>query len=771
MEWEPTNRDLPTLLNPQSSRPSNRSDLRYQNEATMHLEPDSPAQRSDKQVFRDTHMGDLKAPKFVPNWPQSAYALQELGLLDIGSATETQFEVLNQRKRHPEHGNPQVEHRLEDIDDSTVEYNWKRKKLSTMPHLNQLEGSQTQSVGDFGSRNSSSRSEDRTSSHRDMGGTSNDSKRAQTIVSKSGRILYWDLPHADSIRILCIEPGIGTKLDCSLVATTLSNWETPFEAISYDRSELSEKVTIHISDTSFEVDRNLCQALVALRYNDKPRYVWVDAISINQEDDKERGHQLRLMRQIYKIADKVIIYLGHDTKNRSNLAFSVICSVASGGMHDGQPIGQANFYVDGMSSASMPDIPCRDGPPPANFKVFWSAVQELFSHGWFWRIWSLQAISKARTAEVVWGKSSISWAHIGLAAARLCTIHDEILQKHSMPGVFNAYLMYRMSQASSAPLPLALSFARLLASTREFKCIEPRDRIYGLLGITTTDTSPDKGEFFIDTHYERSVEDLYINVAKKIITTERNLSPLASVQHGSQLPDNSPLPSWVPNWTSFTTQPLSPAIPGPSAAPLSQEYQYKLYISPSNELIVSGLIYNTIATVFDEYTPSTTPSSYIANIPSWHDHLSSPQTIHHIAMTLSAGKEWYGIPVQNVSSHIADFAACLSQSGLIQDLSTANGSNERFTQAAKNPCTGRRAFSLTTSASGMDLWPYGIGPVAMQPGDAVCVLFGFDLPVVLRCVEGEYFRFVGECYVYDLMDGRVVTVPGQGHGSGTFTII
>lgn len=50
----------------------------------------------------------------------------------------------------------------------------------------------------------------------------------------------------------------------------------------------------------------------------------------------------------------------------------------------------------------------------------------------------------------------------------------------------------------------------------------------------------------------------------------------------------------------------------------------------------------------------------------------------------------------------------------------------------------------------------GMAPPRAKQGDAVCVLFGCSVPVVLRRredQEGEW-EFVGECYLHEFMDGR-----------------
>jgi hypothetical protein len=59
---------------------------------------------------------------------------------------------------------------------------------------------------------------------------------------------------------------------------------------------------------------------------------------------------------------------------------------------------------------------------------------------------------------------------------------------------------------------------------------------------------------------------------------------------------------------------------------------------------------------------------------------------------------------------------------------------------------GRRMVTTEKGRVGMAL-------ELSRRGDLVCLLFGCRMPVVLR-PEGEYFRFMGECYVHGLMFGE-----------------
>lgn len=52
----------------------------------------------------------------------------------------------------------------------------------------------------------------------------------------------------------------------------------------------------------------------------------------------------------------------------------------------------------------------------------------------------------------------------------------------------------------------------------------------------------------------------------------------------------------------------------------------------------------------------------------------------------------------------------------------------------------------------------GLGPVEMLRSDRIVVLFGCDMPVVLRWTTKEgsgYWRLIGQCYVVGAMHGEL----------------
>lgn len=77
------------------------------------------------------------------------------------------------------------------------------------------------------------------------------------------------------------------------------------------------------------------------------------------------------------------------------------------------------------------------------------------------------------------------------------------------------------------------------------------------------------------------------------------------------------------------------------------------------------------------------------------------------------------------------------------------GQAHRFGEAMRSSCTFRRAI-VTESGH------VGLGPMAVMPGDVVCILRDAVMPMVLRPVDGaNSFKVVEESYIHGIMFGEV----------------
>lgn len=128
----------------------------------------------------------------------------------------------------------------------------------------------------------------------------------------------------NEIRILNLLPAasISDTLHCTLLIVKLED-KPQYEALSYAWGKPIFLERIYLLSGYLAITSNLASALRHLRYTDRPRPLWADAICINQQDDIEKGHQVGLMAQVYQHASCGIVWLG-DGDEETRIAFLMI---------------------------------------------------------------------------------------------------------------------------------------------------------------------------------------------------------------------------------------------------------------------------------------------------------------------------------------------------------------------------------------------------------------------------------------------------------------
>jgi hypothetical protein len=139
---------------------------------------------------------------------------------------------------------------------------------------------------------------------------------------------YSPLPSgSDSIRLLRLMPHEDetANIQCELFEYRLQNLRGShlYEALSYVWGNPDKKLPILLNNYSFDVTVNLHAALLRLRNDSMERVVWVDAICIDQENHKEKEHQIQSMAKIYSQANRVIVWLG-EAEDDSDQALEAI---------------------------------------------------------------------------------------------------------------------------------------------------------------------------------------------------------------------------------------------------------------------------------------------------------------------------------------------------------------------------------------------------------------------------------------------------------------
>jgi hypothetical protein len=93
-----------------------------------------------------------------------------------------------------------------------------------------------------------------------------------------------------------------------------------YTALSYVWGDTTNpSYVIFDGDEIFPVTQNLHRALKALRLQNGGRYIWVDALCINQADFEEKKIQIGFMERVYQQAEQVIAYVPQTEEDQENL--------------------------------------------------------------------------------------------------------------------------------------------------------------------------------------------------------------------------------------------------------------------------------------------------------------------------------------------------------------------------------------------------------------------------------------------------------------------
>ena len=135
------------------------------------------------------------------------------------------------------------------------------------------------------------------------------------------RSLNYEL--GQEIRLIVLLSGnYHEPLRCEIVHANLLD-KPKFEALSYTWADeygddsIRGEIACVPCRRVIRLTANCENALRRLRLSTKSRTIWVDAVCIDQNNIKERNHQVRQMGSIYASAQQVVIYLG-------NLAYNTL---------------------------------------------------------------------------------------------------------------------------------------------------------------------------------------------------------------------------------------------------------------------------------------------------------------------------------------------------------------------------------------------------------------------------------------------------------------
>lgn len=559
-----------------------------------------------------------------------------------------------------------------------------------------------------------------------------------------------------SIRLLRISFDERNNLSLKMNVYPLS--ELPdFNALSYTWGTSRAKTAVLCNGSYFEIASNLHEAIST--FHNPPvrleQLIWIDAICINQQDNEEKGEQVRCMGDIYTKATQVVVWLGL-AGNDSDVALEWMVRLSS-------------------LLPPIPNPPMLDSLPehglPEKGSPLWPALGHFYRRNWFGRLWTFQEAVLAQEKLLVCGTKTVKWETAALVAKKLlrlmiwtlCVGYERPELHRDGFRAMQSIDFSRMVLKEYRPL----NFATLLMMADTKLVTEPRDRVYGMLGMALADV---RDRIPISYENAGNAGDLqaYIDCAKACVEGEPVMK-LLLLQIVAGRPRVPGLPSWVPNLNysqgkilPFGEHVLAGILPDREAIGEIRT------IPGSNVLKVRGFRAGSILEI-GEGSFQWPLAKDEEQIPRAQGFLKWEETCLQIAKRVyPPGSSADSIPMGHLFTLTSNTRTRIREGQDEEFLQSYHDVLANIRQNAKDgqthhpphqrramyhstwqqiyyACPGRRYFATSDGRT-------GLGPPDMHVGDEVCVLYDAPALFILQRREGGGWTLIGDAYVYGLMD-------------------
>ena len=566
------------------------------------------------------------------------------------------------------------------------------------------------------------------------------------------------------MRLIHIHPDIySAALDCHTTVHLLDS-SPPYSALSYTWGSPFQERFVNCDGQRLGVTLNLGKVLRSLRHASDARTFWIDAICIDQENIDERNSQVRLMKEIYRRAAEVVVWLGEDKQGSADGA-SLLPRIHAAAV-DGKLFHGPDSLAMRLDQEGLPGY---DSP-------VWTSLAELYHRSWFGRIWVVQELTVAKPATVLCGGRRVPWAYFAPAATCLQTaarVHYWDVRFRFDLERFAYMDSCRAKFENGTPTRLL----DLLSATRSHFSTDLRDKVFAVLGLAS-----DADAQLFDPDYSKSAADVYSTLTIGMIADQRSLEIL-SHKEDPWFTGIKGLPSWVVDWSVHPRlHPLwcTDVYSSYQAAGDSQA-RVRRTTADLNTLYITGFQVDEIKERGHPFLRYEPRDNVIGNSLRRMNlsYLSSNTTLYleqarwkqweDIALTLNSyptGEDPFqaflhtligGSDIRwNQSPHDLDFMHqaylkswdCLRDKGPVY---CKEGVSEDicthwvwYRNVVEDVAYGRLFF---TSEKGY----MGLAPPSTRPGDLICVLLGGRTPYILRPDKKRHYRLIGECYLHGQM--------------------
>ncbi|KAK4446963.1 hypothetical protein QBC34DRAFT_440477 [Podospora aff. communis PSN243] len=446
-------------------------------------------------------------------------------------------------------------------------------------------------------------------------------------------VLYTHTPlQFPSTQIRLLKLHMGTRgLQCSLVVQPLDT-ALCYEAISWawDRKEDQGTRALVIGGRELGISPNMYRIISMLSPLFGTRYVWIDAICIDQtepddsedsDDDEpdqtkapqkkegrpsEKEYQIPLMTEVYRNADRVVAFPG------------------AGGFEDlaAEFVGDLALHLNiRLNPTVFPNMDRSDHFPFRDKKDSWKAFFNLVQLRFWTRAWIIQEMVVAKSVVIRYGRSEIPFAVLGSVAMAFKTVDQgitavlandrEIYNGDLKAGKFGidfigrlCYLqaMYHLDprdvalrmppqpETSRFPLPEMPRLPDLLVECVQSGATMPHDKVWALCGLIN---EGDAGWSVksLQPNYNLSEREVYERVARAVLENERGRRFTLFGIAGANKSKDDGAPSWVPDLSQLPVLYPMDNARGPYTAGVDGDGRCRIDMKENcSEIQVEGLL-------------------------------------------------------------------------------------------------------------------------------------------------------------------------------------
>jgi hypothetical protein len=317
-----------------------------------------------------------------------------------------------------------------------------------------------------------------------------------------------------------------SKICCYIEHVSLIN-PGSYSALSYCWGDPRSTKTISLNGINVEITAKLYAALLQVQSLDarerfvEPIRLWVDAICINQADAEERSSQVRIMRQIYSRAKRVIAFIGEP------------CSLSSWSLYT--PSSVAYVVKNQFSDVA----PLNQDQPVDAWRANGSKILNMFFNEPYWtRVWVIQEIAVAASITMLYGDIEIPWSDLA-GLLKLWKDSPNLVPFNTQAYKRALHLLEFRNRFLLNREPIKLLDA--LHWSYNTRATDSRDKIYALLGLCYD------GQTYVPIpNYKQPLEAIVADMAKTMMSVNRSLD-LICLKGTSISEKKSVGPTWLPN--------------------------------------------------------------------------------------------------------------------------------------------------------------------------------------------------------------------------------